>query len=60
MAHAFVLRGANVLDDACSFSGPLDVHVADGVVAAVGRDLAVSGTVDVDFSGLWLTSRSPP
>jgi imidazolonepropionase-like amidohydrolase len=54
MAQSFVLRGTNVLDEACSFSGPLDVHVADGVVAAVGRDLAVSDTVDVDFSRLWL------
>jgi imidazolonepropionase-like amidohydrolase len=54
MEGAFVLRTANVLDEAFSFSGPLDVHVADGVVAAVGPDLSVSDAVDVDFSGLFL------
>lgn len=54
MDRAFVLRGANVLDESCIFSGPLDVQVVDGVVAAVGRDLSVSDALDLDFSGLWL------
>jgi imidazolonepropionase-like amidohydrolase len=54
MDRAFVLRGANVLDESCGFSGPLDVQVADGVVAAVGRDLPISAALDVDFAGLWL------
>ena len=54
MERAFVLRGANVLDESCSFAGPMDVHVADGVVAAVGRDLDVGDAADVDFAGLWL------
>jgi imidazolonepropionase-like amidohydrolase len=54
MERALVLRGAHVLDEACSFSGPLDVHIADGVVAAVGGDLPVGEALDVDFSGLWL------
>jgi imidazolonepropionase-like amidohydrolase len=54
MDQAFVLRGVNVLDESCSFGGPLDVHVADGIVKAVGRDLHVGDATDVDFSGLWL------
>jgi imidazolonepropionase-like amidohydrolase len=54
MERALVLRGAHVLDEACSFSGPLDVYIADGVVAAVGGDLPVGEALDVDFSGLWL------
>jgi imidazolonepropionase-like amidohydrolase len=54
MDRSFVLRGAAVLDESCGFSGPLDVHVIDGVVAAVGRDLPVNDALDLDFSGLWL------
>ena len=54
MDRAFVLRGANVLDEGCGFRGPLDVHIAHGVVSAVDRDLIADDAFDVDFSGLWL------
>lgn len=51
---SFVLRGATVLDEAGGFTGPLDVRVANGVVAAVGKDVPADGATSLDFSGLWL------
>jgi imidazolonepropionase-like amidohydrolase len=51
---AFVLREANVLDRAGGFSGPLDVYVVNGSVAAVGENLRVSDAVAHDFSGLFV------
>jgi hypothetical protein len=39
----YVLREANVLDAGGSFAGPLDVHVRDERVAAVGRALPAPG-----------------
>ena len=54
-AHpAFVLRGAQVLDEGGSFSGPTDVRVVDGRVAEVGSGISRDGASSVDFSGLWL------
>jgi cytosine/adenosine deaminase-related metal-dependent hydrolase len=53
---AFVLRAANVLDEAGAFSGPLDVAVANGAVAEVGRGLAVPDAVSIDFADLFLLS----
>ena len=52
--NGFVLREAFVLDASGSFEGPLDVRVADGRVAAVGRNLALNGVDAFDFAGLWL------
>jgi imidazolonepropionase-like amidohydrolase len=49
-----LLREANVLDAGGSFTGPVDVHVRDGRVAAVGHDLPAGEARSVDFSGLWL------
>jgi imidazolonepropionase-like amidohydrolase len=49
---SFVLRDLHVLDERGGFAGPLDVRVEDGVVAAVGRNLA--GPEGVDCRGLWL------
>lgn len=54
LASSFVLREANVLDEAGGFEGPLDVHVEDGRVAAVGPGLRVDGATSFDFSGLFL------
>lgn len=53
-AQSFVLRGLQVLDESGGFTGPLDVHVVDSRVAAVGRDLAAAETTSVDCGGLWL------
>lgn len=50
----YVLREANVLDAGGSFAGPLDVHVRDERVAAVGRALPAHGAPSYDFAGLWL------
>jgi len=38
-ATAFTLREATVLDQAGSFVGPLDIHVENGRVAAIGANL---------------------
>ena len=43
-----------MLDASGSFEGPLDVHVAAGRVAAVGKDVAADGAPAFDFSDLWL------
>jgi imidazolonepropionase-like amidohydrolase len=51
---SFILHSANVLDDSGGFSGPLDVHVADGRVAVVGEALRADGAASIDFEGLWL------
>jgi len=53
-ACAFTLREANVLDEGGGFSGPVDVRVVDGRVAAVGPSLRARDGPSVDFSGLWL------
>jgi imidazolonepropionase-like amidohydrolase len=53
-ADSFVLRGANVLDEAGSFSGPLDVHVEHGRVVAVGSGLRADDAPSHDFSELFL------
>lgn len=50
----YILREANVLDAGGSFVGPLDVHVRDGGVAAVGRSLPADDASSFDFSGLWV------
>jgi len=51
---ALVLRGAQVLDAGGGFTGPLDVHVEDGRVTALGENLDARGAVEVDCAGLWL------
>ncbi len=53
MSGSYVLREAFVLDEQGGFGAPLDVHVADGVVAGVGTNLPADA-VSVDASGLWL------
>ena len=49
----FTLREAMVLDEGGSFQGPVDVRVADGVIAELGPSLGAD-RVSTDFSGLWL------
>jgi len=53
-ARSFVLRDASVLDEAGSFSGPLDVYVEDGGGAAGNSGLRVDEAPSLDFSGLFL------
>lgn len=55
MTISFVLHNANILDESGGFSGPVDVSVADGRIAAVESNATVSdGAVSVDCSDLWL------
>ena len=54
VAESFVLREVNVLDEAGSFSGPLDVHVENGRVVAVGPGLRGDDVPSLDFSELFL------
>src|SRR5262245_30598218 len=52
---AYILRGAQVLDEQGGFAGPLDVVVEDGRIAAIETN--ARGWKDarsVDFAGLWL------
>src|ERR1700754_2013607 len=49
----FVLREVHALDQSGSFSEPLDVAVADGVITTVGRNASGDGP-SIDGSGLWL------
>ena len=53
-SEPYVLREVKVLDRSGSFSGPVDVHVEDGRVARIDRDLPAQGAASIDFSGLWL------
>lgn len=48
-----VYRGAQVLDELGSFTGPCDVHVKDGVIAKVGQSIRAKTAVDVDLDGHW-------
>ena len=51
---SFVIRGANVFDEAGGFGGPLDVRVEGGVVRELGRNLGANHLPSLDCSGLWL------
>jgi imidazolonepropionase-like amidohydrolase len=53
-ADTFVLRGAHVLDEQGSFSGPLDVAVEHGWIADVGTNLVVDEAPSIDFDDTWL------
>jgi dihydroorotase len=46
-----LLRGGSVFDAASSVDGVMDVHLRDGVVARIGRDLAAEGARVVDVAG---------
>jgi imidazolonepropionase-like amidohydrolase len=50
----FVLRGANALDETGGFSGPVDLEITAGRIAALGPNLADRGAPSVDCHGLWL------
>ena len=50
---SFVMREANVFNDAGGFDGPLDVHVECGVVRELGRNLGATHLRSLDCSGLW-------
>lgn len=49
----FVVRNAHVLDESGGFTEAVDVHVRDGIIAAVGPNLA-GGAESHDLGGRWL------
>ncbi len=53
-ACSFVLREAFLLDETGRFEGPVDVHVEEGRVRAVGRRLKGKRPLSYDFSGLFV------
>ncbi len=56
MAYELVIRGGEVIDPANGRHGAYDVAVADGVIAAVERDLAAEGAAQVvDARGQYVT-----
>jgi len=46
-----LLRGGEVLDPGAALAGALDVRVRDGLIAAVGAELAPAGDTVVDVAG---------
>ena len=48
------LRGGRVIDPARGFDGEADVLIKDGVVAQIGKDLAVGSARVVDVRGQWV------
>ena len=51
----FVLRGGRFLDPASSMDGLQDIHIRDGLVAAIGTDLKAEGATTIDVKGLVVT-----
>jgi imidazolonepropionase-like amidohydrolase len=54
LAPRFILRAVNVLDESGGFEDAVDVHVADGMIAGLGKGLPVDGATSIDCAGLWL------
>ena len=54
MERSFVVKHASVLDAAGGFTDAQDIVVEDGVVSAMGPNLASSGKPVLDLDGLWL------
>jgi dihydroorotase len=51
----FVLKGGRLLDPASSLDAHQDIHIRDGVVAAIGADLKADGATVIDLKGLVVT-----
>ncbi len=54
MRAGYVLREALVLDETGTFEGPVDIHVAEGRVQAMGPNVRAEEAVSFDFSGLFV------
>ena len=52
MTSSFVIKGASILDPAGGFSEGEDVAVVDGVVSAVGPNLATNGQSVLELNDL--------
>ena len=42
----FILKGGRLIDSASGLDGQQDIHVRDGVVAAIGADLKAEDATD--------------
>jgi dihydroorotase len=51
----FVLKRGRLLDPASGLDGQHDIHVRDGIVAAIGSDLKTDGATVIDLNGLIVT-----
>src|SRR5882672_6783750 len=51
----FILRGGRLIDPANGLDGQRDIHIRDGVVAAIGTDLTADSATVIDVSGLIVT-----
>jgi dihydroorotase len=51
----FITKGGRLLDPASGLDGEQDIHVRDGVVAAIGADLKAEGATVIDVKGLMVT-----
>jgi dihydroorotase len=51
----FILKGGRLIDSASGLDGPQDIHVRDGVVAAIGADLNANGATIVDVKDCIVT-----
>lgn len=51
----FILKGGRLIDSASGLDGQRDVHVRDGVVAAIGADLKAEATTVIDVKDCIVT-----
>jgi imidazolonepropionase-like amidohydrolase len=54
MSAEFILRELSALDESGQFGEPLDIHVREGRIADMGKNLPLSDVLSIDCSGLWL------
>ena len=51
----FILKGGHLIDSASGLDGQQDIHVRDGVVAAIGADLKAEGATVIDVKDCIVT-----
>ena len=51
----FIVKGGRLLDPTRDLDGEQDIHVRDGVVAAIGADLKADGATVINVKGLIVT-----
>ena len=51
----FILKGGRVIDPASGLDELRDIHISDGVVAAIGTDIEADGAMVIGVKGLMVT-----
>jgi dihydroorotase len=51
----FILKDGRLIDSASGLDGQRDIHIRDGLVAAIGTDLKAEGATPIDVKGLIVT-----